>query len=92
MNGMEMMLKSMGIDVEAIKDVANPQTVKRVIDTLLSISDALESIDKKLTRIEVRLETMPTSEAMKLLSDGKELAEKEAMDYVRANTDGNSYN
>lgn len=94
-NGMDMMFKSMGIDIEGIKQVLNPETVKRFVEGFESLStrvddvreqqtsqaqavlflrDGLASIDERLTRIEIKLETLPTAEAMLLLKDGEKTA------------------
>lgn len=91
-NGMEMMLKSMGIDVSAIKEIVNPETVREIVDTMLTVKSKLETIDTRLMRIEMKLDTIPNDEAMKLLIDGKDTAELETIEYVRKNSDGNSNN
>lgn len=69
-SGMEMMFKSMGIDIEGIKQVLNPETVKRFVTQLESVSTKLDTIEQRLTRIELKLETMPQNEVMNLLQNG----------------------
>lgn len=69
MNGIQMMFKSFGIDMEGIEKIVNPDTVKQVLNDLQNVASKLDSIDAKLTRIEIRLETIPKDEAMKLLAN-----------------------
>lgn len=80
---MQMMFKSMGIDIEGIEKLINPETVKQLLTNLERVTSDLTEIKTKLTRIEIRLETLPKDEAMKLLADGKDNAEQEATEYVR---------
>lgn len=83
MNGMDMMFKSMGIDIDGIKRVLNPDTVKRLVSDLETVSSKLNAIDEKLTRIEIKLETIPQHEAMNLLSDGELDAREKVNAFVR---------
>lgn len=92
MNGMEMMFKSMGIDIEGIKQIINPETVKDLLLKLENVTTQLQKISDATLRIETKLNTLPNDEAMKLLVNGKELAEKETADYVRSYNDGNGNN
>ena len=87
MNGMQMMLKSMGVEPEKIQ--AQLTQAKDAIEAkVTSVDEKLSLILEKLTRIETKLQTMPDSEVMKLLAENSEL---ESM-YVRgnnSNSDGN---
>jgi hypothetical protein len=68
MNGMEMMLKSFGVDPEKIKtQLIDAQKV--VLSEVERLHSRLDNIDASLRRIEVKFETLPTDEAMKLLAN-----------------------
>jgi len=92
MNGIEMMLKSMGIDPEKIRaSLVDAQA--QVMNEISKVHKLLESIDAKVTRIEIKLETIPTNEAMKLLADNEDVVVKELESlYGRGNNDGNRNN
>lgn len=72
---MEMMLKSMGIQTDAIKQLLEPERLKELVTKIESLFDKLDVIDAKLTRIEMKLETIPNDEAMKMLSENSDIAE-----------------
>jgi hypothetical protein len=105
-SGMEMMLKSMGIDTAAIKELLDPEKIKllllrieKTIDqvdcmqpTLAAIEETLMVLEEKLVRLEIKHGTIPYDDAMQLLADNKESAEKETADYVRNNSDGSGNN
>ena len=92
MNGMQMMLASMGIDVKGIEKIINPETVKTLLSDLENVTRKLDAIQSSLIRIENKLNILPFDEAMKPLIDAQEEAEKEAIEYVRNNTDRSSDN
>lgn len=74
MTGIEMMLKSFGIDPEKIKLELGQakELIEQKIDSidsrLESHAKAITDIRAALTRIELKLETLPTSEALALIS------------------------
>jgi len=80
MTGIEMMLKSMGIDPEQIK-AGLIQAQQSIIGEVKSLHEKLASIDTKITRIEMKLQTMPDKEVMKLLADN----ELEVQEEIRKN-------
>ena len=88
-SGIEMMLSSMGIDPDKIKETLL-QAQTSVMDEVQKVNTKLDALDAKLTRIELKLETVPPDVAMQLLADGKEQAENEVAQYVRDNSDGSS--
>jgi hypothetical protein len=90
--GMEMMLASMGIDTDAIRKLLDPENIKQLLHRVEKSCNTIESIDARLLRIEVKLETLPPDVAMRLLADNRESAEKEAAEYARNNSDGNRSN
>jgi hypothetical protein len=81
MNGMEMMFKTMGIDVEAIKKVISPESVKQTFEALNDATQTMKRIEQqnetmydllvsahnRFTRIEMKLGTMPEDELQKLV-------------------------
>jgi hypothetical protein len=95
MNGMQMMLKSFGIEPEKmIKEVLESPDVKRFFEQVASMSTRMETFEAKqdviiqqLRRIEIKLGTIPTEEAMKLLADNVPSAEElEKIIYGRNNS------
>ena len=82
MNGMEMMLKSFGFDPEQIKSgLLNAQ--KSIMEEVQKLHSEIESVNAKVTRIEIKLGTIPETVAMQLLEDGANEAFTSAAEYVR---------
>ena len=73
-SGMELMFKSMGIDIDAIKAMINPQTVKKTLTDMQNAQAKLEAIEAGLLRIEMKLQTLPSDYANKLLTENHEHA------------------
>jgi hypothetical protein len=90
-SGMELMFKSMGIDIDAIKAMINPQTVKKTLTDMQNAQAKLEAIEAALLRIEMKLQTLPSDYATKLLLDNQEhamelLTKHESQVYQEMNT------
>jgi len=88
-SGIEMMLESMGIQTDAIKQLLEPEKIKALLNKVEKMCDETSECNARLKRIETKLETMPDEEVMKLLADGKETAERETAEYV-GDYNGNS--
>jgi hypothetical protein len=89
---MEMMLESMGIQTDAIKQLLDPKNVKALLQKVETMCDMVQESNERLKRIEIKLETMDSKELEKLLSDGMERAQLESSEYVREYNGGNSGN
>lgn len=105
-SGMEMMLESMGIQTGAIKQLLDPENVKKLltkIETMCNDIDAIKErlclndvesvivqIQRSIERVEIKLGTLPESVAMQLLQDGASDAFKDAAEFVRSFNNGNS--
>jgi hypothetical protein len=85
MNGMQMMLKSMGIDVDGITEIINPETVKQTLDGLSKVITNQNDIKASLLRIEMKLDILPDSEANKLLENSHLNLEPIRVEVVDAN-------
>ena len=91
MTGMEMMMKSMGFDPEKIK--AEFQSIQATaIESLRNVSAKLDSIDARLLRIEIKLETLPDSEALKLLAENNVSIVNQVKEIYGNNGDGSNHN
>lgn len=86
-SGLELMLKSMGIDVEAIKSVVNPETIKGIVVKVETLDSRLTNIENSLLRIETKLETLPTDVAMKYISDNEKMVIAEVQRMYGRNSD-----
>jgi hypothetical protein len=91
---MEMMLKSMGIQTDAIKQLLDPENVKKLLSKIETLCNSVEDVKQAVLRIELKLGTLPDNIAQQLLADGQSEAFKEAVEFVRGyNGDsGNSNN
>ena len=89
-SGMEMMLESMGIQTGAIKQLLDPENVKKLLTKIETMCNSIEEIKVSVQRIEIKLGTLPESVAMQLLEDGASDAFKDAAEFVRSYNNGNS--
>lgn len=89
-SGMEMMLESMGIQTEAIKQLLDPANIKALLTKIETMCNSVEEIKVSVQRIEIKLGTIPESVAMKLLADGESEAFQDVVKFVREYNDGNS--
>jgi hypothetical protein len=71
MNGLEIMLKSMGIDTEKIKELLNPEVIRGIIGKVEALDSRLANIEQSLIRVETKLETLPTEVAFKYLAENE---------------------
>ena len=71
--GMEMLFESMGVDITGIKEMINPETVKQTMQGLSNVLESQKRIEQSLLRIEIKLETLPDSDAHKLLLENSDL-------------------
>lgn len=86
MNGMEIMLKSFGLDPEKIKSEL-VDAKDKIAGAIENLDSRLKTIDDRLTRIEIKLNTIPRDEAMKLLAENTPTADELEQFYGRDNND-----
>ena len=91
MNGVDMMLKSMGIDPEKIKQ-SLMEAQQAIMSEVKEIHNKLDTINNRLIRIETKLDTMPQDEAYKLLAENEISVIDELRSSYGINSDGNGYN
>ena len=87
MNGMEMMIKSMGIQTEQIKLLLDPENIKQLLTKIETMCNQVDDIHNRtesmiihqqnttdrLNRIEIKLQTIPTDEALEILDANKDV-------------------
>ena len=95
-SGIEMMLKSMGIQTDVINQLLEPERIKLLLTKIETMCNSVEETKAAVLRIETKLGTLPESLAMKLLADGQTQAFQDAVEYVRGyngdNCNGSSDN
>lgn len=96
-SGMEMMLESMGIQTGAIKQLLDPENVKKLLTKIETMCDEVsrtwfkvEELSDAVKRIEIKLGTLPESVAMQLLENGASEAFKDVAEFVKGYNSGNS--
>ena len=103
-SGMEMMLESMGIQTGAIKQLLDPENVKKLLTKIETMCNTVErtlvrvevnhdhimDLINSVRRIEIKLGTLPESVAMQLLENGASDAFKDAAEFVKGYNSGNS--
>jgi hypothetical protein len=82
-SGMEMMLESLGIQTEAVKQLLDPKNIKQLLDKIETLCNSVEEIKISVMRIEIKLGTLPEPVAIALLEDGQSQAFKDAVEFVR---------
>ncbi len=91
-SGMEMMLESLGIQTEAVKQLLDPKNIKQLLGKIETLCNSVEEIKISVMRIEIKLGTLPEPVAIALLEDGQSQAFKDAAEYVKGYNNGNSGN
>ena len=91
-SGMEMMLESMGIQTGAIKQLLDPENVKKLLTKIETMCNSIEEVKVSVQRIETKLGTLPDSVLMQLLEDGASDAFKDAAEFVKGFNNGNRGN
>jgi hypothetical protein len=86
-SAMEMMLENMGIQTGIIKQLLEPERIKTLLNKVETMFNSVEDIKTSVLRIEIKLNTLPLEQALKLLADGQSEAFKEAAEYVRDKSD-----
>ena len=86
-SAMEMMLENMGIQTGIIKQLLEPERIKTLLNKVETMFNSVEDIKASVLRIEIKLNTLPLEQALKLLADGQSEAFKEAAEYVRDKSD-----
>ena len=89
-SGMEMMLESMGIQTGAIKQLLDPENVKKLLTKIETMCNSIEEIKVSVQRIEIKLGTLPESVAMQLLENGASDVFKDSAEFVKGYNSGNS--
>ncbi len=92
MNGIEIMLKSMGIDTSALRDLLDPTNVCTLLNRVEKMCDNIDEIKLMCLRVEIKLGTLPEDISMQLIADHSTEAFQQALEYVRSYNNGDNGN